>query len=140
MRKFLFTLLLSTGAHNALAQDATIYRWVDSNNIVHFSHEHPTDKDYAQVDVKVSYKPIPKTAEEKAVEEQDEETAKNAAQAIADNCKLAKENLKTLNENEQIMLKDLEGNARLLSNEEKKIQIELSEKQVEVYCEAARFN
>lgn len=139
MRKFLSTLLLLASAQNVLAQDATIYRWVDSNNVVHFSHEHPTDKDYAQIDVMVSYKPTPKATEE-SKQEAEQQVATDTEQAFTSNCKLAKDNLKALNENERIMMKDADGNARLLSDEEKKMQVEINTKQAEVYCKETDIN
>ncbi|MFD2168109.1 DUF4124 domain-containing protein [Thalassotalea euphylliae] len=147
MRKTLLTLSLLSFSAPLLAQSSTIYRWVDENNIVHFSHEHPDDKDYAVVDVQVSYAPIePEEASEAekffAERQAQQEVADKASQIeknaalIKQNCEAAKINLKILSGFERILYTDPDGNKRLLSNDEKQEQLALSKKHAEVYCES----
>jgi len=143
MRKsLLVSLVLSTSAA-VYAQDATIYRWVDNNNVVHFSHEHPKDKDYAQIDVKVSYASSQKgnnadkenAADKLALSPDTSDLSSKSAEAVKKNCLTAQENLKTLQQFDNVHIQDLEGNQRLLTKEEKEEQITLSEKYVSVFCE-----
>ncbi|NMP32866.1 DUF4124 domain-containing protein [Thalassotalea sp. M1531] len=142
MHKSLLALLILSTVGAASAQESTIYRWVDSNNVVHFSHEHPTDKDYAQIDVQVSYAPVAKKAEDSENEENENENEntdgdqlpQNSKEMIKQNCESAKLNLKTLGDYEKVFYKDLEGNSRLLSAEEKTEQMALSQKYVDVFC------
>lgn len=42
------------------ATSISIYRWVDENNIVHFSHDHPININVSEVTVEVAYKPAAK--------------------------------------------------------------------------------
>ena len=147
MKKTLLTIACAASSFLAQAQDTTIYRWVDSNNVVHYSHEHPNDRDYARVNVKVSYEPTDDLVEKSTIDELQtkEETevgkdkaqldiSKQSAEVIKQNCESAKVNLKILSGFEKILYKDPDGESRLLSPEEKKEQLALSEKYAEVYC------
>ncbi|WP_448213143.1 DUF4124 domain-containing protein [Colwellia sp. MEBiC06753] len=144
MQKSLLTLLITSISFSLAAQDTTIYRWVDSNNVVHFSHAPPTDKDYATVDVKVSYAAPAKSdsnssnanddfqAEEEVLSAA--EIEKRNAEITKKNCDSAKENFKTLTNFEQILVEDENGQSRVLTEEEKKKHLKLSQKQMESYC------
>lgn len=150
MRKNGLSLLLVLLPLTATAQDARVYRWVDSNNVVHFSFEHPSDKDYAEVDVKVSYKPVPKsndsnTASSPAplntnneIETQTEQLSSEIEmnkELMAKNCEAAKVNIKVLGGYEKVLLKQEDGTERLLTPEEKQAQLELSQQQLKDFCQ-----
>ncbi|WP_286266505.1 DUF4124 domain-containing protein [Thalassotalea atypica] len=118
------------------AQEKAVYRWVDNNNIVHFSHEHPADKDYAEVKVQVSYQPPvsnPNDTNTSTEQEIDSKSQLNA-DAMKQNCETSKTNLSVLDSFARIVIKNEKGEDQLLTDEEKKAQIELNKKQVELYC------
>jgi len=129
---------------NVIAKDTIVYRWVDNNKVVHYSHEHPADKDYSEVNIQVAYSaPI---IEPVSSTENDEDNTNNNQQPasqlspeeITKNCESAQVNLKVLNSFERITVEDENGEARLLSDEEKQEQIELSNKHIDVYCASAQ--
>lgn len=140
---FLVAVTLST---NVIAKDIAIYRWVDENNVVHFSQHQPRDGNYSQLTTIASYnakvkkpsdqkKSMPSVGEqlERHEKEQAEITAKNK-EITANNCKAAKLNMKMLNSFSQIMTTDADGKNRVLTDKEKKEQLELSKKHTDLYC------
>lgn len=149
MQRSLFITALAAFTFTVIAQETSIYRWVDSNNVVHYSHEHPNDRDYARVNVQVSYEPTDDLAvknnendlKTEEAEEADDKQAKidlskQSAEVIKQNCESAKVNLKILSGFEKILYKDPDGESRLLSPEEKQEQLALSQQYEEVYCNA----
>jgi hypothetical protein len=131
---------------NVIASDIAIYRWVDENNVVHFSQHQPKDGNYSQLTTVASYKArakeLPKDTSTPSVDEQlsafekekEEVIAKN--KEIADkNCQAAKLNEKTLNSFETVMITDAEGKNKALSDKEKNAQLELSKKHISMYCD-----
>ena len=150
-RFFAFTLVLAAVAlsTNVIAKKIAIYRWVDENNVVHFSQHQPQGDNYSELTTVSSYnaqekKPTVNSTEQTSVneqiakfeQEQEEIKAKNK-EIFAQNCKAAQLNLKTLNSFEQVLTAGADGNNRLLTDEEKKEKIALSKKHVDLYCEKA---
>lgn len=150
-RFFAFTLVLAAVAlsTNVIAKKIAIYRWVDENNVVHFSQHQPQGDNYSELTTVSSYnaqenKPTVNSTEQTPVneqiakleQEQAEIKAKNK-EIFAQNCKAAQLNLKTLNSFEQVLTAGADGNNRLLTDEEKKEKIALSKKHVDLYCEKA---
>ncbi|MCW8833393.1 MAG: DUF4124 domain-containing protein [Colwellia sp.] len=140
---FLVAGILST---NVIAKNIAIYRWVDENNVVHFSQHQPRDDNYSQLTTIASYnakereqpeqkKAMPSVREQIArhEKEQAEINAKNK-EITENNCKAAQLNMKMLNSFNQIMTTDADGKNRLLSDKEKKEQLELSKKHTDLYC------
>lgn len=128
---------------NVIAKDTIVYRWVDNNNVVHYSHEHPADKDYSEVNIQVAYsapiiKSEPSTENDEDNANDKQPTSQLSPEEITKNCESAQVNLKVLNSFERITIEDESGETRLLSNEEKQEQVELSKKYVDVYCESAQ--
>ncbi|WP_448552000.1 DUF4124 domain-containing protein [Thalassotalea montiporae] len=148
MYKLIPTLCLLLFTMSGNAQDTTVYRWVDKDNIVHFSHQHPNDKDFAKVDVRVAYAPVVPDGEKNSfvddwlAERQAQKEAKNelerarqASELIEKNCQAAQVNLKLLGGFERILLKEPDGSSRLLTPEEKQEQRMLNKQHVEIYCD-----
>lgn len=136
-------VVLST---NVIAKDIEIYRWVDENNVVHFSQHHPQDTAYSQLTTFSSYKAkkqvLPEQAESLSVNDQLAEHEKNRAEIVAKNkeiveknCEAAQLNEKMLNSFDKIMLTGSEGKNRVLSEKEKKAQLALSKKHIDMYCD-----
>ena len=131
---------------NVMAKDIAIYRWVDENNVVHFSQHQPQNSNYSQLTTIASYrareKELPKSVNTASVDEQLTKYERDKAEVLAKNkeiaeknCKAAQLNVQTLNSFESIMSTDNDGKNRVLSNKEKKAQLALSKKHISIYCE-----
>ena len=135
-----FTVMFST---NAIAKDIAIYRWVDENNVVHFSQHQPHDTNYSQLTTFATYK-AKQQSENKQLPSVDEQlTQHNKEQAeieeknrvIAEkNCQAAQLNIKMLNSYTKVTTVDPDGKNRVLTDKEKKAQTVLSNKHVDLYC------
>lgn len=137
---------------NAMANDISIYRWVDENNVVHFSQQPPQSTNYSQLSTFASYKakqqsqinqPIDKAS---SVDEQLIEHDKKQAETLAKNkviaeknCKAAQLNLQLLNSTKRITTLDSNGKNHVLTDEEKTTQITLSKKHIDMYCDKANI-
>jgi len=130
---------------NIMAKDVAIYRWVDENNVVHFSQHEPQNKNFSQLTTFSSYrakeKEQPNDAKMLSVDQQlsDYEKEKAAVLAknkeIADkNCKAAQLNEKMLNSFDKVMITDANGKNKALSAKEKNAQLALSKKHISLYC------
>lgn len=140
-----FVVMFST---SALAKDVAIYRWVDENNVVHFSQHQPQSSNYSQLTTFASYKT--KHAPDKtqlennqppSVDEQLAQHEKKQAEIIEKNkviaeknCTAAQLNMKMLNSFSKISIQDPDGNNRVLTDKERKAQITLSTKHIDLYC------
>ncbi len=133
--------------NNAIAKDIAIYRWVDKNNIVHFSQNQPTSTSYSQLTTFSSF-------QSKKTEKKVTDNKQLAAQKLADaydlkqkkiqiknketfkkNCLAAKLNIKMLNSFKKVLYTGPDGKSRILSDKDKQEQLNLSEKHIELYCE-----
>jgi hypothetical protein len=133
---------------NVMAKEIAIYRWVDENNVVHFSQHQPQNSNYSQLTTFASYQAKQKSANTQPESTQspsvDEQLAKHEKEQaeIAEknrvitekNCKAAKLNIKMLNSFSKVTILGTDGENRVLSNKEKKAQMELSNKHVDLYC------
>lgn len=145
MRLTLLVLLLILSSTTLYAQDISVYRWVDENNVVHFSHDHPTDKDFSEVDIRVSYANSDKSnkngmdsiiAERNKQKENQENlaVAKENEELFKKNCESAQVNLKILSGFIRVVYTDENGQERIMTDEERASQLELSKKYEEIYC------
>jgi hypothetical protein len=132
------------------AKDIAIYRWVDKNNVVHFSQSLPRGDEYTELSTVSSYKALSK-AERKIIAEQDtadkevedqersldEVTAKNKA-TYDKNCKAARLNIKMLNSVDDIHISEEKSDgtvgSRPLTSAEKSEKLALSKKHENLYC------
>jgi alpha-D-ribose 1-methylphosphonate 5-triphosphate diphosphatase PhnM len=131
---------------NVIAKDIAIYRWVDENNVVHFSQHQPKNTNYSELTTFASYKAkkkaLPEQANLPSVDEQLSKYEKDKAEVAAKNkeiaeknCKAAQINVKTLNSFDTVMITDPDGKNRALTEKEKKAQLALSKKHINMYCE-----
>lgn len=138
----LSTLLLLSNT-TVSAEGMVIYRWVDEDNVVHFSQHQPSHNNYTEITMAKSATPAPSESPSVASDLSstltNNETAPTnqslVAQKMAERCEEAKQNIKTLTNFDDIQYTDEDGNTTLLSEEDKKQQLALSQRQVEVYCE-----
>lgn len=127
------------------ASDITIYRWVDENNVVHFSQQLPQDDQYSQLSTFASYK-AKQLSESKQLPPVDDQLSdyekrqkeisdKNKAIAIK-NCEAAQLNLKMLNSFDKVTTLDANGKNHVLTDDERKAKVVLSNKHINLYCKS----
>ena len=143
-------LLTSSVINCVNAKEIAIYRWVDKNNVVHFSQNLPQGDEYKELSTISSYKALSK-AERKVIAEQDavdkkiEEQEKQQNDTVAKNkvtfeknCKAAKLNIKMLTSLDDIHISEEKDDGtignRPLSAAEKSEKLTLSKKHQELYC------
>jgi hypothetical protein len=135
--KFAPTLLLSLLGFSSLsfAQEIIIYRWVDGNNVVHFSQNQPKHDDYTEISMQqlTHNKPSTNAAQTPATIT-NEEDAKKISEKSSERCAIAKNNLATLEKFDLIQYKTATGDMKILSAKEKKDQLELNKQQVDLFC------
>lgn len=136
----LFLILGILGTNNVFAEQLTVYRWVDENNIVHFSQHQPSHNNYTEINMANNTRQsrVPKASQDVTPERLEQiSTSLNGQQPSAKTsalCQSAKDNLEILQEFDNIRYKDADGKTQVLSKLEKKQQLEMNTKQVEVYC------
>lgn len=136
---------------NLIAKDIDVYRWVDENNVVHFSQQLPTNKNYTQLTTVSSFQAQKRVSSKssngtsvddkmtKFEKEKAEAFAKNA-EIAEKNCKTAQLNEKTLNAFDSVMFTDSDGKNRALSDEEKKAKLALSKEHIDMFCKKESDN
>jgi len=123
-----------------VADDVVVYRWVDKNNIVHFSQNQPPTGDYTEIIMANSSRPNKKTSttthallpiqKEKSINQISDNDTTNASEQ----CKEARKNLTTLTEFERIRFIDSNGETQILNKEAQKEQIAINEQLIATYC------
>jgi len=128
------------------AKEIAIYRWVDANNVVHFSQNLPKTDNYTQLSTVSSFKALSKEdRQEKAAQDDEQQRADSQAEDIAQNkatfeknCQAAQLNVKMLNSYDEVLVTEETSDGvkteRVLSDEEKKDKLSLSKKHIELYC------
>ncbi len=134
MEIYLPIFLLLLGISSSIgATNITIYRWIDKNNVVHFSQKQPDNNNYTTLSM-ASTKPY-----KKVTTKNDSATvAVNKAELALKNnnkkCLIAQTNLNTLKNFDKIQYKNDSGEAKILPVKEKNDQIILNKNQVKLYC------
>ncbi len=143
MKKYVLGLLVFSSV--CFGENIVIYRWVDANNVVHFSQHQPAHDNYTTMTMSARIKQQQK--EQTMVENDDAPSEQSSSFAnqeaapsvvsmtIEQRCKDAQDNIKTLSAFDQVQYTDSEGQVHILSKEEKRQQLMLSQKQVEIYCQ-----
>ncbi len=125
------------------AEQLTVYRWVDKENVVHFSQHQPAHNDYIEISMANNQKSsatIEQRSSTKASmpnenDFSDEEiTNEKTNDTNQDKCVSARDNIKTLENFDKIQYKDEKGNVKVLGAVEKQQQLAMNIKQAEVYC------
>jgi hypothetical protein len=131
---------------SAIAKDISIYRWVDENNVVHFSQYHPQKRNYSQLTTFASYKakqqlPINRGNKKILVDGQLTQYETKQAEILEKNkviaeknCKAAQLNIKMLNSFSKVTILASDGENRVLTDKEKKTQVTLSNRHIDLYC------
>ena len=136
-------LLLTSVSCFTFAAEAIIYRWVDENNIVHFSQQQPEHDNYTMINAPHDIRndrPVEKKPEqsfEDYFKKNNTDTADDSTIDPKDatlRCQEAQANIKVLTEYNNVQVKDKDGKARLLSDAEKKVQLNFNQEQAKLYC------
>ncbi len=144
-------LAVALPVSNLAAKEIAIYRWVDVNNVVHFSQNLPKTDNYTQLSTVSSFKALSKEArQEKALQETSLQYADNVEQqksaetdqdkaTFEKNCQSAHLNIKMLTSYDEVLVTEERSDGikteRVLSDKEKKEKLALSKKHVDLYCE-----
>lgn len=117
----------------------TVYRWIDKENVVHFSQNQPDHDDYIEISMAKNKKSsvlIDNTNNTESSQLKNNELGDNNEESVLSNdkCRTARENIKTLESFDKIQYEDEKGNAKVLSALEIKQQLAMNTKQADVYC------
>ncbi len=135
--KFVPTIVaLLTFSAITYSANITIYRWVDDNNVVHFSQNQPEHSNFTEI----TMQKLKQKANKKSSSQLGELTINNdkGENNVSENktarCLTAKKNLATLEKFELIQYKTDSGERKLLTAKEKKDQLTLNKQQVDLFC------
>ena len=131
-------------------QAAEVFKWVDEQGITHYEERAPADKEYSKV---TTYGEVPsgsaeakkrleqqradkKSAGEKSAEyAEQKKLADDQAKIRAENCKGARSNLKTIQENARVRILGDDGEFRYLSEEERQQQLDSANETIAENCD-----
>lgn len=135
MRKILLGSIALTISLSSMADNVTVYRWVDKNNVVHFSQKQPSHDNYTELTMSA----VSKSKTTVTNKESDEEADAKDKKALAlipstEECEEAKANVRVLKTYDKIQYSDDKGAVKILDATAKQQQLELNEKKVEIYC------
>lgn len=137
MKKIYTGIMLLFVTGNSFAENTKVYRWVDKNDVVHFSQHQPMDDSF----IEISIANKDESAKDSLAPE------KNAQNDIIKNsekrkdltnmnemCAEAMNNVSTLTNFDNVQFTNKDGNVKILSKQEKQQQLEIDQKKTEVYC------
>jgi len=126
------------------SSELTVYRWVDKNDVVHFSQHQPIDDEYTEFLVSNKSKLqsradtiVNPTSSDKEVPPEQDIADIPSTNDTSKKCKEAKENLAMLKAFENVQYTDENGKNQVLNKKEKKLQLEINQKRAEAYCTAS---
>ncbi|WDE10708.1 DUF4124 domain-containing protein [Thalassomonas haliotis] len=132
MRTLCLIFLLLVISTKAFATSVKIYRWVDENNIVHFSQHQPSHDNYTELTMAETFSPKKNDAGQ--LQSASTRKVQDISADFQEKCAIAQANIETLIKHDKVQFTDKDGQTKVLSPEEKAIQLANSEKQAEVYC------
>ncbi len=145
----LATIALLTAVCAALpAQAAKLYKWVDDQGNVTYSERRPTNRESetiqlrgATLDSSGAQEKLDQLNDRANAQQKDREFAENSASAtaerserMANNCKIARENLRILKTTSRIQDKDADGEAYFLDETGIQAKMADTQRQVENNC------
>ena len=118
----------------AAAAAETLYKWTDAEGITHYSDSPPPeDSDFEAREIRVDPAPPPIAEAPEAAA-----TASTDAQATptaSENCTRVRANVETLERSEVVRMDlDGDGTSEALTDAQREQQLEIAQRQVEVYC------
>ncbi len=145
----LATIALLTAVCAALpAQAAKLYKWVDDQGNVTYSERRPTNRESetiqlrgATLDSSGAQEKLDQLNDRANAQQKDREFAENSASAtaerserMANNCKIARENLRILQTTSRIQDKDADGEAYFLDETGIQAKMADTQRQIENNC------
>ena len=117
------------------ASELMVYRWVDKNNVVHFSQHQPVGDEYTEFLVSNQSKIISRADDVSNVPVPDKgiSSEKNKMD-MSEQCKEAKDNISMLMAFDKVQFIDDKGTKQILTKQDKKLQLDLNKKRTEIYC------
>ncbi|MET1255932.1 DUF4124 domain-containing protein [Aliikangiella maris] len=130
-------LVLTSGFALSDSDDQYIYKWKDSEGMVHYTERRPEPGiEYEKVR-RPSNKASSSVPVNKVEEKIEESTDKKDDRYTAwrkENCRIATENLDVLQNASRIAQDDGQGGTRLMTDEEKAAQIKQMQEQIQKFC------
>ncbi len=151
---FILPLALIFGAPGALA--GKVFKWIDDEGIPQYTDQAPKDREYTIVETfgapKSAEAALKKRAEAAAAAQASKSAAEESgkdfeaqklererqAKVRAENCKNARANLKTIQENARVRILGEDGEYRYLTPEERQAQIDQASEMIANSCEASQ--
>ena len=153
MNKAIAGILLAAGLAGfmaqpeAVAQEQTIYKWVDVEGVVHYSARPPDDVEYEEVDIR-NREPVDPAADggkmaeagppaepERSLPEQPQmETTAPDPEMVAERCAQARDNLEKLNRHANLVISDEDGQRRAITNEERRRMLQEAQQFIDEWC------
>ncbi len=128
--------LITTLVFTSIGAAETYYKWVDDDNVTHYSKQPPKGRDFTKIQTSTGHS-APVAAKD-ANQVSNDKTAQTTAAAgpVKDKviCKQAQANLKTMQEHARIRQKDQYGEERLLTDEEKAEEIRRAREAIKTNC------
>ncbi|NQZ87454.1 MAG: DUF4124 domain-containing protein [Colwellia sp.] len=117
------------------ASELMIYRWVDKNNIVHFSQHQPVGDDYTEFLVSNQSKIISRADDATTPSMSDKSiySEKNKI-SMSKQCEEAKSNVSMLMAFDEVHYINDKGIKQILNKQEKQKQLNINKKRTEFYC------
>ena len=133
--KYWLAGLFITISTNILAEDVVVYRWVDNNNVVHFSQNQPASGNYTEILMASNGQPKkPLGSVSNDVSKVKSDNVKLPTVDTSSQCEEAKTNLKTLTTFDRIRYTDENGETKILGEEQQKEQIITNKSRIKEYC------
>jgi Domain of unknown function (DUF4124) len=127
-----------------------VFKWVDEQGVTHYEERAPANKEYSKI---TTYGEVPgggdaakqrleqQRADKKATEEKgvdyaaQKKIADDQAKIRSENCKGARSNLKTIQENARVRILGDDGEFRYLSEEERQQQLDSANETITENCD-----
>ncbi len=133
--KYWLAGLFITISTNILAEDVIVYRWVDNNDVVHFSQNQPASGNYTEILMAANGQPKrPLDNVSTDVSKVENDNIKLPTVDTSSQCEEAKTNLATLTTFDRIRYTDENGETKILGEEQQKEQIITNKSRVKEYC------
>jgi hypothetical protein len=137
----IFCLALVSYFGYCSASELMVYRWVDKNNVIHFSQHQPIGGEYTEFLVSNESKIISRVDDimspaisDKSASSEEDEAKISPTINMSHRCKEAKENMAMLMAFAKIQYTNENGLKQVLNKQEKQQQLAINQKRTEVYC------
>mgnify|MGYP000173501831 CR=1 FL=1 len=142
--KYCSLAVLLTFSLMVFADDVIIYRWVDENNIAHFSQNQPATGDYTEIIMasansstterdtsssQLNNPEVKKPGVKKEVQVDNNRPKENDKE-----CEEAKKNLATLKDFDRVRFVDANGETQILDEAKQAEQIKINEEHIKAFC------